>query len=95
MLPFKYHMNTTTTTIDKAGRIVIPKDLREKAGLEPGTEIEISHDGVSIRIQRAVQGPKIERVGGRLVARPAAPKRERPELDLAAVIRGERDRWPR
>lgn len=30
-----------TTTIDGAGRIVIPKALREQAGLVPGTEIDI------------------------------------------------------
>ena len=30
-----------TTTIDNAGRIVIPKALRDQAGLTPGTEIEI------------------------------------------------------
>jgi AbrB family looped-hinge helix DNA binding protein len=30
-----------TTTIDTAGRIVIPKSLRDQAGLVPGTEIDI------------------------------------------------------
>jgi AbrB family looped-hinge helix DNA binding protein len=34
------------TTIDAAGRVVIPKQLREAAALEPGQELEISeHDG--------------------------------------------------
>lgn len=31
-----------TTTIDSAGRIVIPESLRHLAGLVPGSEIEIS-----------------------------------------------------
>ena len=30
-----------TTTIDNAGRVVIPKSLRDQMGLVPGTEIEI------------------------------------------------------
>ncbi|MCX6602297.1 MAG: AbrB/MazE/SpoVT family DNA-binding domain-containing protein [Acidobacteria bacterium] len=30
-----------TTTIDNAGRVVIPKALRDQAGLSPGTEIRI------------------------------------------------------
>ena len=30
-----------TTTIDNAGRVVIPKSLRDQMGLAPGTEIEI------------------------------------------------------
>jgi AbrB family looped-hinge helix DNA binding protein len=29
------------TTIDAAGRIVIPKKLREQAGLAPGMELEV------------------------------------------------------
>ena len=34
------------TTIDAAGRIVIPKRIREKAGLTAGTEVEVQlHDG--------------------------------------------------
>jgi AbrB family looped-hinge helix DNA binding protein len=30
-----------TTTIDSAGRVVIPKALRDQAGLSPGTEIKV------------------------------------------------------
>lgn len=29
------------TTIDKAGRVVVPKPIRDALGLAPGTEIEI------------------------------------------------------
>lgn len=33
-------------TIDGAGRVVIPKQLRQAAALEPGQELEITeHDG--------------------------------------------------
>lgn len=36
-----------TATIDGAGRVVIPKALRERAGLFPGTRIDFTfHDGV-------------------------------------------------
>jgi AbrB family looped-hinge helix DNA binding protein len=40
-----------TATIDSAGRVVIPKALRDRAGLTPGTQIDFSfHDGtVEIR----------------------------------------------
>ena len=34
-------LKSMTTTIDNAGRILIPKALRDQAGLSPGTEIEI------------------------------------------------------
>jgi AbrB family looped-hinge helix DNA binding protein len=29
------------TTIDAAGRLVVPKPLREQLGFEPGTELEL------------------------------------------------------
>jgi AbrB family looped-hinge helix DNA binding protein len=35
------------TTIDGAGRVVIPRDIRHAAGLEPGAAVEIDlRDGV-------------------------------------------------
>ncbi len=83
-----------TTTIDQAGRIVIPKEIRERAGLTAGTEIDIVHDGFSIRIERAVASPKLERVRGRLVARPAMGAGKAPEIDIAKLVAAERERWP-
>lgn len=38
------------TVIDGAGRMVIPKPIREKAGIRAGTEVEISFDGEVVRI---------------------------------------------
>jgi AbrB family looped-hinge helix DNA binding protein len=35
----------THLTIDKAGRIVIPKSLREELGLEPGDSLEMEKVG--------------------------------------------------
>lgn len=39
------------TTIDRAGRIVVPKTLRESLGLSAGTRVEItaSGDGLLLR----------------------------------------------
>ena len=81
------------TTIDQAGRVVIPKEIREKAGLTPGTEIDITHDGSVIRIQRAVSAPKLDRVRGRLVARPTARTDNAEEPDIAEIVEAERERW--
>ncbi|OHU94748.1 AbrB/MazE/SpoVT family DNA-binding domain-containing protein [Mycobacterium talmoniae] len=33
------------TTIDKAGRVVIPKSMRDRHGLAPGTELEVVDSG--------------------------------------------------
>lgn len=38
------------TTIDKAGRVVIPKALRDAVGLVPG-EVEIVVSGAGLRIE--------------------------------------------
>ena len=37
--------------IDKAGRVVIPKSIRDRYGLEPGTQIEflVREDSVALR----------------------------------------------
>jgi AbrB family looped-hinge helix DNA binding protein len=39
------------TTIDKAGRLVIPRPLRDRIGLIGGGEVELELDGAGIRIQ--------------------------------------------
>lgn len=39
------------TTIDKAGRLVIPRVLRERIGLSAGGEVELELDGAAIRIE--------------------------------------------
>jgi AbrB family looped-hinge helix DNA binding protein len=82
------------TTIDKAGRVVIPAAIRARAGLKPGTELEISLDDHSIRLVRAVSGPELVRVGKRLIARPTAPKEMRSSVDVARLVEEERNRWP-
>lgn len=82
------------TTIDKAGRLVIPAAIRERAGLTPGAELEVTEDELGIRLQRVAPGPRLVRVGKRLVARPTVPADDRPAVDVAAIIEDERNRWP-
>ncbi len=74
--------------------MVIPAAVRAKAGLTPGTEIEIVVDDVSVRLIRRVPKPKLTRVGKRLVARPTVAQRDLPPIDLAALVDEERNRWP-
>ena len=40
------------TTIDKAGRVVIPAGIRERAKLTSGAELEITEDETGIRLER-------------------------------------------
>lgn len=53
------------TTIDAAGRVVIPKALRDAAGLGPG-EVELIPDGGGVRIE-PVTGQGVATRRGRLV----------------------------
>lgn len=82
------------TTIDKAGRVVIPAGVRERAKLTPGAELEIIEDDTGIRLERVAPGPKLVKVGKRLVARPTAQPNTRPRLDVATLVEDERNRWP-
>jgi AbrB family looped-hinge helix DNA binding protein len=53
------------STIDKAGRLVIPKSLRDQLGLRPG-DVELTAEGASIRIV-PVHDETLAEVEGRLV----------------------------
>ena len=82
------------TTIDQAGRVVIPAPIRERAGFKPGTELEVIIDDISVRLIRRVPPPKLVRVGKRLIARPSVPASKLPAVDLAGLVAEERNRWP-
>jgi AbrB family looped-hinge helix DNA binding protein len=56
-------------TIDKAGRLVIPKPLRDRLGLVPG-EVEVTADGAALRVE-PFAGDDLEDEDGRLII-PAA-----------------------
>ena len=92
--PFEWDIHGMKTTIDKAGRVVIPAALRESLGLGAGTELEVAVEDLSIRLTRCVPEPRVERVGGRLVVRRSDDAKEAPNIDVGALIEAERDRWP-
>ena len=46
---------TSKLTIDKAGRIVLPKPLREELQLEPGDSLEVNTKGEEITL-RPIRG---------------------------------------
>lgn len=52
-------------TIDKAGRLVIPKQLRVQIGLRPG-EVEVTAEGTGLRVE-PLAGECLEERDGRLV----------------------------
>jgi AbrB family looped-hinge helix DNA binding protein len=52
-------------TIDSAGRLVIPKRLRDELGIAPGP-VEVVRDGAGIRIE-PVTHAELQQVDGRLI----------------------------
>jgi AbrB family looped-hinge helix DNA binding protein len=56
------------TTIDGAGRVVIPKPIREAAGLKPGTGLRIDYRDGKIEIERKSLKSVL------MVSTPGAPK---------------------
>jgi AbrB family looped-hinge helix DNA binding protein len=56
------------TTIDSAGRIVVPKRLREQLGFRPGQELELSVVDGHLEVEHPITPMRLERRGGRLVA---------------------------
>ena len=58
------------TTIDAAGRLVIPKAIRQEAGLKPGMSIEVRWREGRIEIEPAPFPVKLARKGRLLVAVP-------------------------
>jgi len=62
--------NDTYTTIDRAGRIVIPKSMRAQAALEPGTRLQIRLRDDVVEVEPAPRAVEIRRRGSILVAEP-------------------------
>lgn len=55
--------------VDKMGRIVIPKAMRDSLGLTPGTQVDISVYGDGLQVVRGGRTATLTRSrGGRLVA---------------------------
>lgn len=56
-------------TIDSAGRILLPKSLRDALGLVPGATVDISRYGSGVQLTPGGRTARLERdADGRLVA---------------------------
>ncbi|HEX2411734.1 MAG TPA: AbrB/MazE/SpoVT family DNA-binding domain-containing protein [Solirubrobacteraceae bacterium] len=72
-----------TQRIGAKGQVVIPKELRDEVGLQPGAEVDFERDGDAVRILPA--GPAATRgLRGRYAG-----------SGLAAALLADREREPR
>jgi AbrB family looped-hinge helix DNA binding protein len=58
------------TAIDAAGRVIVPKALRDQLGLTPGCELEIRARDGALVIEPVPTKVTLVREGGVVVARP-------------------------
>jgi AbrB family looped-hinge helix DNA binding protein len=61
------------TTMDAAGRLVLPKDARERAQLRPGSPIEVRVVDGRIELEPVCATVTLEKRGGLWVAVPVEP----------------------
>ena len=66
-------LNGMTLTIDKAGRLVLPKPVRDRFGLHEGSRLELSETADGIVLRQADEEPSMVKRNGRWVFRGELP----------------------
>jgi AbrB family looped-hinge helix DNA binding protein len=79
--------NGTKLRIDRSGRIVVPKPLRERLGFKPGTELEAVDQAEGVLLRAGEQRPAMIRIEGLWVHRGVAEA----DTDWHRVIRDVRE----
>ena len=83
---------TIETTIDAAGRIVVPKAVRQQAGLEPGMPLTVSLRDGRIEIEPAPRQVRIVDQGGLKIATPVEASARLTGAEVERTRRALRDR---
>ena len=73
--------------IDKAGRLVLPKSVRQQLGITPQTALEIVTSGDGVLLRRAADRPAMQEVGGLWIHQGAST----PAVDWNKVVDYARD----
>jgi AbrB family looped-hinge helix DNA binding protein len=74
------------TTIDKAGRVVVPKAVRDACGLLPESDVEIRAVEGRVEIEPSPLEVTLERRGRLVVAVPRAPVRKLTQVEVDAAL---------
>jgi len=82
---------TARMKIDKAGRIVIPKAVRDALQLQPGDELEAVQDGDQLSLTPVVDEPVLQKEDGVWVFCPNEPLPDSMFKDTKKQILDERE----
>ena len=82
---------TTKLTIDKAGRVVIPKPLREELRLSAGDSLQLESSGDVITLRAVHETAPLQKEQGFWVYRTGRPLKELSIPDWIEEARQERD----
>lgn len=83
---------TARITLDSAGRVVIPKGLRDELHLEPGDELDLEASGEQITLRPVRQTPPLSKEQGVWVFRTGQPLPASATNESLQSTREERDR---
>ena len=81
-----------TANIDKSGRIVIPKSLRDELRLEPGDELALDRQGDSITLRPVRPQPRMKCVDGIWILASGGQQQDFDIVEEIRQMREERDR---
>ncbi len=75
-----------TASLDKAGRISLPSEVRRRLNLVPGSRFEVDVVAERIELTPQIEAPSLKRKDERLVLAATGAR-----VDAAAAVRAERD----
>ena len=84
---------TTRLTLDKAGRVVLPKPLRDELLLCPGDTLELESQGEQIMLRPVRGATPLRKERGVWVYRTGRPLSAATTDQTLRDIRGERDQY--
>lgn len=70
---FDWYGNPMEAVVDQAGRILLPKLIRDTLGLLPGTKVDISPYGAGVQVIPAGRTARLVRESGVLVSAGETP----------------------